>query len=183
LKNKNLLKGDVPPMAYPAACSITPTQAEQTALSSIVNKHASSQQLVQRVRIIQAAAAGDSNTTIAINLRTTRTTVRLWRNRWVALTPERTTAATDSTDSKALEHCIIRQLQDAPRSGAPQTFTPEQVVRITAVACEKPADSNRPISHWSNRELADEAMKRKIVPAISERQVGRFLKRSQPQTA
>jgi putative transposase len=46
-----------------------------------------------------------------------------------------------------------------------------------ALACEPPPGSDRPVSHWTPRELADEAVKRAIVPAISPRSVGRFLKR------
>ena len=44
-----------------------------------------------------------------------------------------------------------------------------------AVACEPPADRERPISHWSLRELAEEVIKRGIVDSISPRQVDRFL--------
>lgn len=64
----------------------------------------------------------------------------------------------------------------APRSGAPGTFTPEQIAQILAVACEDPAaDSQRPVSHWTPRELTDEVLKRRLVPAISVRHVGRIL--------
>ena len=66
---------------------------------------------------------------------------------------------------------------DAPRSGRPGDFTPEQIVQIIAIACEDPAaGAERPISHWTPREVADEAVKRKIVARISVRTVGRFLK-------
>ena len=44
-----------------------------------------------------------------------------------------------------------------------------------AVACELPSESDRPITHWSSRELADEVTKREIVPSISTRTVGRLL--------
>jgi putative transposase len=47
---------------------------------------------------------------------------------------------------------------------------------VVAVACEPPEKSGRPIDHWTARELADEVQKRRIVPAISPRTVGRFLK-------
>ncbi|WP_330217256.1 helix-turn-helix domain-containing protein [Paenibacillus durus] len=57
-----------------------------------------------------------------------------------------------------------------------RTFTEEQVVQIVAIACEDPKDCGRPISHWTPREVRDEAVKRGIVPAISVTQVGRFLK-------
>ncbi len=57
------------------------------------------------------------------------------------------------------------------------TFSAEQVVQIVALACEPPPDSDRPVSHWTPRELAEEAVTRHIVPTISPRSVGRFLKR------
>jgi len=52
----------------------------------------------------------------------------------------------------------------------------------TALACEDPCDSGRAITHWTQRELAAEAIKRGIVPAVSQRSVGRILKRCRPQT-
>ena len=67
-------------------------------------------------------------------------------------------------------------LTDTPRSGTPATFTAEQIVQIVAVACEPPAESGRPSSHWTPREVADEVRKRGIVETISTRSVGRFLK-------
>jgi putative transposase len=50
------------------------------------------------------------------------------------------------------------------------------VTQIIAVACEPPEKCARPVTHWTPRELADEVKKRGIVPSISARQVGRFLK-------
>ena len=70
-----------------------------------------------------------------------------------------------------------------PRPGAPTTFSAEQWCQIIALACEPPEASERPISHWTPRELADEARKRGIVATISERHVGRFLKSGRAQTA
>jgi putative transposase len=52
-----------------------------------------------------------------------------------------------------------------------------------AVACEPPEKSDRPVTHWTPRELADEVQKRQIVPSISVRHVGRFLKDGGPQAA
>jgi putative transposase len=50
------------------------------------------------------------------------------------------------------------------------------------MTCEKPSESERPISQWSQREIADEAIRRGLVPNISQRSVGRFLKkRGRPQ--
>ena len=67
-------------------------------------------------------------------------------------------------------------LTDAQRPGAPATFTFEQFMQIMALACEKPEAAGRPMSTWTPRELADEAVKRGIVERISPRTVERFLK-------
>src|SRR6516225_8700104 len=91
-------------------------------------------------------------------------TVRYWRGRW------RQAPAAQS---------VSERLADAPRSGAPATYTPEQICAVIAMTCEKPSDSERPISHWSQREIADEAIRRGLVPRISQRSVGRFLKKKQ----
>ena len=69
------------------------------------------------------------------------------------------------------------RLTDAPRPGTPTRITDEQVVRIVALACEPPAQSQRPISQWAGRELADEIIKRGIVEQISPRHAARLLKR------
>lgn len=49
--------------------------------------------------------------------------------------------------------------------------------RIVALACEAPAGSGRPISQWTGREVADEAIQRGIVAAISPRHAARLLKK------
>jgi hypothetical protein len=48
-----------------------------------------------------------------------------------------------------------------------------------ALACEDPQASSLPISHWTPKELANEAIRRGIVSSISPRSVGRFLKGGQ----
>lgn len=74
-------------------------------------------------------------------------------------------------------------LSDAYRSGTPPTFSAEQVVEIIALACEAPSDSERPVSHWTPKEIAAEAVKRKIVESISPQSVERFLKGSRAKAA
>jgi hypothetical protein len=68
-------------------------------------------------------------------------------------------------------------LSDAPRCGAPATFTPEQICQIMALACEDPERLDVPISQWSQSELARQAVSRGIVKSISHGSVGRFLKK------
>ncbi len=45
-----------------------------------------------------------------------------------------------------------------------------------------PVDSERPITHWTQREIAEEAIKRGIVEYISPRAIGHFLKGSRSTT-
>jgi len=51
----------------------------------------------------------------------------------------------------------------------------EQVVELFALACIEPSNYGRAISHWTERELADEMVKQCIVESISPRHVGRLL--------
>lgn len=69
---------------------------------------------------------------------------------------------------------MVTFLSDNPREGRPPTFRPEEVVQIVVLACEDPQKYNRPTSHWTVKELADEAVKQGIVQSISARTVGRF---------
>lgn len=130
-------------------------------LRRLVSSGRTEQRLVMRARIVLLAIKGFSNRKIARELNICRDTVRKWKRRWLA------------SDGKEIS--VKERLQDAPRSGAPCTFTPEQLTHVFAIACEPPKDSGRPISQWTNRELADEMQIRELVSSISERHVGRLL--------
>jgi putative transposase len=84
--------------------------------------------------------------------------------------------------NRALLEKIQACLSDDARSGCPATITAEQYCKIMALSLCAPADSGRPITHWTRRELADECILQGIVPSISASQMGRFFKRSRPQT-
>ena len=72
---------------------------------------------------------------------------------------------------------IEKLLADRPRKGRTPKFSTEQQAAIVAIGCEDPGEeSERPISQFTVREIADEAVKRKIVPSISRTQVWAFLK-------
>ena len=62
-------------------------------------------------------------------------------------------------------------MQSTPK--IPTNLKTRPLFLILAIACEPPEASGRPVSHWTARELAEEAVKRKIVPSISTRTVGR----------
>lgn len=61
-------------------------------------------------------------------------------------------------------------------SGTPPIFSPGQIVSIISIACEKPELCGRPVSKWTSREVADEAVKRKIVEKISASHVSEILR-------
>lgn len=123
---------------------------------------------------------GTANREIARQMRMAPWNVRKWRKRWLKMKPRLEAAQSEGVEEKALKGMIEEALSDEPRSGAPAKFTAEEIVKIVAVACEKPDESGRPISEWTPRELTEEVMKRGIVETISVRSVGRFLKSGRP---
>jgi putative transposase len=153
------------------ATAIHLSEQEQEALIRLTRRHRSEQQVVQRARIILAAAQGASNAQIARDLSINVDTVRLWRDRW---------ANGQETDQ---ERCVEElvglalRLQDAPRPGAVPKFTAEQRAQMAALACEAPAKTGRPISQWTGREIADELKARGVVTQISPRHAARLLKK------
>ena len=148
------------PLLAAAPVTVSPEQREM--LEQLVRTHSTPQQLALRARIMLLAADGVGVRESAEELDVWPKTVRRWRKRW--------RMAADGVS-------VPERLVDAPRPGAPAAYTPEQVCAIVAMTCEKPEASDRPISHWSQREIADEAMRRGLVPNISQRSVGRFLKK------
>jgi putative transposase len=159
-------------MPTPKPIPVKLTDAERQGLRKLVKRHTVGQQIALRGRIVLAAAEGKNNTQIAKEQDTTLSTVRLWRQRWVDLQPI-------PLDDVSVEE----RLQDLPRPGAPARITADQVCQITALACEEPEESERPISHWTARETADEIIERGIVDRISPRHAARLLKRGRSQTA
>ena len=161
------------PGPKPPAIHLTPTI--QKILEHIARGYTKPYSLVLRAKMILYAAAGSDNTAVAARLDTDRNSVGTWRTRWLAAEPTLLAAEAAAVSEKELSAMVESILSDDPRPGAPDRFTPEQLVEIIAVACEEPQKSDREISHWTRRELADEAMGRSIVDSISPRQVGRLL--------
>jgi putative transposase len=152
-------------MPGPPPPTVSLSEEEHQALRTLIRAHKTPQHLSFRAQIILLLAEGLNAPDVARRLGTTRTTVRRWRRHWLTR-----------------HGCAVpERLQDAERPGTPATFSAEQWCQIIALACEPPEVSERPISHWTPRELADEARKRGIVETISERHVGRFLKSGRAQ--
>jgi len=142
------------------------TSDERQGLEGLIRRHTIPQQVALRSRIIILASDGLNNAQIARQLGVDINTVSLWRNRWLGFQAA-------SLDDLGIEE----RLSDAPRPGAPSRITAQQVCQIVAVACEAPSLSERPISQWTGRELADEIVKRGIVERISPRHAARLLQR------
>jgi putative transposase len=160
----------------PVSPTVMLTARQRACVEQIARRQTNPQRLVRRAKLLLALDAGANNSQIARQRHLNRGTVHIWRQRWLALAPKLEQIAADVGPDKALTTRIVEALTDHPRSGTPAIFTAEQIVQIVAVACEAPADSGRPVSHWTPREVAEEVRKRGIVETISTRSVGRFLK-------
>jgi len=170
-------------MPSPHALTINVSQREQQLLQQITRCKTNSYRLVQRAQLVLFAATGMKNIMIGEQLQLSRTSVRQWRQRWLESVEQLQTAQAEGISDFELMQKLVAVLSDEPRPGGPAKFSLEEIVQIVAVACEQPASSGRPISHWTPRELAQEVVKRGIVQEISPRSVGRFLKRSHIATA
>lgn len=153
------MRGPKPPI-------IELSDTQRQGLQALVRRHSTPQQLVVRARVVLAAADGANNAQIARQFDISLDMARLWRNRWLGL-------AAASLEDLSIEE----RLTDAPRPGSPARISAHSVCQIVALACEAPAESGRPISQWSSREIADEIERRGIVDHISPRHAARLLKR------
>ena len=150
------------------------TERQQDVLQQIRNSSTCALRLIQRATIILLAFEGWDNQDIAKEVGLNRMTVAQWRRRWPSQWQKLILIECAETQA-GFRRALEAVLSDEPRSGSPGKFTPEQITLIYALACEPPEKSGRPITHWTNKELAAEAQKRGIVASISATQVGRYL--------
>ncbi len=138
------------------------TVYERQELEAIIRRPNTAQKLVKRAKII-LLANGEcmNNKDIATELGIYNADITQWTKRWIDRSQD----------------TVIERLSDLPRSGAPDTFTPEQICQLVALACEKPEAYGYPTSHWTQRELANEMMQQGIVESISQSQICRILKK------
>src|SRR3954465_10608963 len=157
------------------AAKTTITERQQEILQTFSRAVTAPSRLRQSATIILLALWGRLKEQMARRVGLTPRQVGRWRRRW-ADAWDRLIEIECGESRAALRRAIEAVLSDEPRPGAPGTFTPEQVTRILAVACEPPAKSGRPITHWTVQELTDEVIRRGIVESISPSQVYRYLR-------
>ena len=100
-------------------------------LNDLVRAHSTPQKLAERARIILLRQPAWASTRPHSDWEFGETAGH-WRRRW------RDAPASDA---------VAARLSDAPRCGAPATFTPEVICQIIALACENPETLDVPISH------------------------------------
>ena len=158
------------------AAKVKVTEKQLVVLQELSRSRTAAKGIVQRALIIVLGFQGLLNEQIAVEVGLNRQQVGVWRQRW--RDAWEALCVWECTESHRLREAILEALSDAPRPGAPATFTATQVAQIVALACESPKLSGRPITRWTHRELRDEVLKRQIVESISVAQVGRYLLQS-----
>jgi putative transposase len=151
-------------MRGPKAALLSLSKEEREALEKLVRWYSTPQQIALRGRIVLAAADGKGNSEIAREVGLGVDRVREWRMRWMGL------QAVSLSDLPVEE-----RLSDLPRPGRTSEISAQHICQVVAMACEQPKE--RPISHWTGREIADEVMRRGIVSKISARHAARVLKK------
>jgi putative transposase len=127
-------------MARLAATPIILSETERTELEHLVRRRSTSQQIALRAKIILKAGEGKGHGDIARALEISKEMSRRWRGRWLELSQR--------------QGSVEERLQDAPRPGAPATFTLEQLTQLYALACAPPEQYGRPISRVSARKMS-----------------------------
>jgi transposase len=110
------------------------TEEEARVIAKLARSQAASARLVRRAKIIQLASQGKTITQISAELGYGANVVRTWFKRF--------------SDQG------LAGLNDAPRSGAPARYTPENKARVVATARTRPSELGLPHSSWTFERLA-----------------------------
>jgi transposase len=109
------------------------TAHEAAAITRLAHSRTQAARAVERARIIWLASQGEPVPVLARQLGLTPATVRLWIKRF--------------------NEEGVAGLADKPRSGAPPTYSPEQVGEVIAAALTNPADLGLPFGCWTRDRL------------------------------
>src|SRR3954463_6886750 len=138
------------PRLSAAPIILTPAQADD--LQRLARAHKTPRKLAERAEMILRSAAGTGVREIARQLGVWPKTVRHWRACWRASAADAPVAARLS--DAARPGAAAAGWSTAPGPGPRATSPPEQVCAIRALACDPPEQSELPLSHWSQSELA-----------------------------
>lgn len=152
------------------------TDKQHLALNQVATSRTQRQDHIDRANIILLCTDPKNHSNlIAKKLNVHSATVRKWRKKW-----QKNENKLKAFDLKEIGIVYTRKLleilSDEQRSGAPCKFTAEEVCKIISLSCEKPEDSDVPLSHWSLDALVVEIIKRGIVDNISRSRLAVFLK-------
>jgi putative transposase len=169
-------------LSGPQPSTLTTTPKIRSLLEKLGRCRQKSASLVRRSQLILRMLDGANNAQAARQFGVHLDTPRLWRRRWLALSPqlEKLERELEPQDADKLQVALEQALRDEPRPGTPPSFSPEQVTTIMALACSDPRQSGYSFEVWTAPDLAREAVKRGIVSNISPASISRFLKRSRP---
>src|SRR3954468_1150249 len=123
---------EVSPRRCPMAARVTlraVAPEEQHALATLLQSRTAPVRLVERARIVRAAADGRSAPAIAAAVGCSRPTAYAWIRRF--------------NDEG------IAGLQERPRAGRPPTYTAEQRAEVVAAALADPEDLGLPFGCWT----------------------------------
>jgi len=136
-------------------------------LHQLIHARKTPQWLVARAKIILHAWHLKSNTRISTLTGHSRTTVILWRTRYLAAFPLFQTLVKQNCSDTVLQKIIRRVLSDENRSGPPCRITAEQKIALIGLACEPLPQPHVLQFQWDMSALAAEAIRRGIVTSIS----------------
>ena len=109
------------------------TPEEEEAITAVLRSRTAPIRSVERARIIQAAAEGQSAPVIAAALGCSRPTVYAWIRRFN-------------------DHGLVG-LEEQRRSGRPPTYSPEQRAEVIATALTDPQSLGLPFACWTTDRL------------------------------
>ena len=98
-----------------------------------------------------------------------------WTDEQIAQAFDISTDTVQRTRARFVQSGLKASLQESPRPGAPRQLTTEQETRLIALACSKPPEGH---ARWTVRLLAEEAVKRGLVPGMAPETLRQILKKT-----
>lgn len=155
---------------------------EKEILAKIVKSRTIGTDAKERARIVLTASEGMSNKEISEQYGLETHRISRWRKRWREM-HDRWLMEDAKSRPKMTQSLVLQWFRDGKGRGRKATITEEQWNLILSVACEPPSKSGWPHTHWTDRLLAAEVIRRGIVEYISHISIWRFLKEPRPEAA